>query len=71
VAWPTDTSRAADRLRYMFDLASKYRRWLRQVYVYQWRRTNERDDFDAGLVAFDGTKRPGYSVLAGRDAWIR
>ena len=70
-AWPTSTSRAADRLRYLFDLASTYRRWIRQVYVYQWRRTNADDKFDAGLVSFDGTRRAGYSVLAGRDVWIR
>jgi hypothetical protein len=71
VAWPTSTGRAADRLRYMFDLASRYRRWVRQVYVYQWRRTNRDDNFDAGLVAFDGTRRSGYSVLSARDVWIR
>jgi hypothetical protein len=71
LAWPTSTARAADSLRYMVSLASKYRSRIRQVYVYQWRRTHADDKFDAGLVAFDGTTRPGYDVLAARDIWIR
>jgi hypothetical protein len=52
------------RPRRLFDLASEQRRRLRQVHVCQWRRPNEADDVDAGLVAFDGAKRPGYPVLA-------
>jgi hypothetical protein len=71
LAWPTSTSRAAKSLSYMFALASKYRRWVRQVYVYQWKRTHPTDLFDAGLVDGHGHPRAGYRVIAGHSLYLR
>jgi hypothetical protein len=59
--WPYDEVRAADALRYLFGLVEDHPR-ITRVYVYQWRKSNGFDRFDAGLIG-PGGPRPAYSVL--------
>ncbi|MEX2194812.1 MAG: calcium-binding protein [Thermoleophilaceae bacterium] len=70
VPFPKSESRAADRLRFMFSLASRFRERVRQVYVYNWR-PNANDRFDSGILNADGTKRRSYDVLQSRSIYIR
>jgi len=62
--FPYSESRAARATRYLLKTAtsSAYRRTVRRIYIYNWfsDRTNR---FDAGLVGFDRSPRPAYSVL--------
>ena len=50
--------RAAQRTKYMFSLAKKYKRVTR-IYVYRWFGEPRSARFDAGLVNPDGSSRPG------------
>ena len=68
-AWPCNQTRAKNRLRNMFSLARRYRpSGVERLYIYNWTGPSNGCDarFDAGLVNFDGTPRPGYRYL--RDA---
>jgi hypothetical protein len=59
----TSTSRAARALGCMFTLAKSNSR-IQRVYVYQFNPAHSpTDDFDAGLINRNGTKRPGYTVV--------
>ena len=67
--FPCSETRARNRLRNMFSLARTYRTsGVQRLYVYNWTAPPDGCDgrFDAGLVNFDGTPRPGYNYL--RDA---
>src|SRR3954471_6967954 len=65
-SFPCSESRARNRLRNMFSLARTYRpSGVERLYVYNWTAPPDGCDarFDAGLVNFDGTARPGYTYL--------
>jgi hypothetical protein len=62
-SFPHSTSRAAKALGCMFTLAKSNRR-IQRLYVYQFNPAfSPSDDFDAGLINPDGSKRPGYTVV--------
>jgi hypothetical protein len=68
-SFPCSQTRARNRLRNMFSLASTYRpSGVERLYIYNWTGPSNGCNarFDAGLVNFDGTPRPGYNYL--RDA---
>ena len=59
----TSTSRAARALGCMFSLAKSNRR-IARLYVYQFNPAHSAsDDFDAGLINRNGTRRPGYRIV--------
>jgi hypothetical protein len=65
-SFPCSETRARNRLRNMFDLAKTYHSsGVERMYVYNWTAPPNGCDarFDAGLVNFDGTARPGYTYL--------
>ena len=66
--WPYSTKRAASRLNYMFKITRKYRRHIKRLYIYNWNGAPRGFRFDAGLMNPDGTRRPGYRVVA---RWIK
>jgi hypothetical protein len=64
--FPCSKERARNRLRNMFALARQYHSsGVDRLYVYNWTGPSNGCDarFDAGLVNFDGTPRPGYTYL--------
>jgi hypothetical protein len=62
-SFPRSTSRAAKALGCMFTLAKTNSR-IQRLYVYQFNPAfSPSDDFDAGLINSNGTKRPGYTVV--------
>jgi hypothetical protein len=62
-SFPRSTGRAAKALGCMFTLARTNSR-IQRLYVYQFNPAHSpSDDFDAGLINADGTKRPGYTVV--------
>jgi hypothetical protein len=64
--FPCSKTRARNRLRNMFDLAKTYHSsGVERMYVYNWTAPPNGCEarFDAGLVNFDGTARPGYTYL--------
>jgi hypothetical protein len=64
----TSTSRAARALGCMFALARSNSR-IARLYVYQFNPAHTpSDDFDAGLINRDGTRRPGYRVVQRKQA---
>jgi len=64
VALKHDENRARKAIGFLFKLARTSRR-ISRVYVYQWRKTNPYDRFDAGLVDPDGKARASlYSLRA-------
>jgi hypothetical protein len=62
VALRHDEKRARRAIDYLFRLARTSKR-ITRVYVYQWRKTQTGDRFDAGLVAPDDTARPSLAAL--------
>lgn len=58
-----DEKRAARAIDYAYSIARKNRSRIKRLYFYQWRKNNEFDFFDAGIVRFDGTLRPAYANL--------
>jgi hypothetical protein len=65
-SFPCSKERARNRLRNMFSLARTYHpSGVDRLYVYNWTGPSDGCDarFDAGLVNFDGTPRPGYTYL--------
>ena len=63
-SWPYSQRRAASRLRYMFRITRRYRRHIKRLYIYNWTGAPRGFRFDAGLVNPDGSRRPGYRVVA-------
>jgi hypothetical protein len=62
VALKHSETRARRAIDYLFRLARTSPR-ITRVYVYQWRKTQTSDRFDAGLVAPDDAPRPSLSAL--------
>jgi hypothetical protein len=65
-SFPCSQERAKNRLKNMFSLARTYRTsGVQRLYVYNWTAPPNGCDarFDAGLVNFDGSPRPGYNYL--------
>ena len=63
-SFPCSTSRAASRLKNMFNLARTYHSsGVDRAYVYNWTGAGCNARFDAGLTNPDGTARPGYTYL--------
>jgi len=58
-----DEKRAARAINYAYSIARKNRSRIKRLYFYQWRKNNAFDQFDAGIVNFDGRLRPAYSEL--------
>ena len=61
-SFPRDDQRAARSIRYAFKLARENER-VERVYLYNWTGARPKDRFDSGLIASDGTARPGYDAL--------
>lgn len=61
---PYDEQRAADSVRWLYDLADR-RPAVERMYLYQWQGARD-NGFDSGLLGYDGTPRPSYSVVAAR-----
>jgi hypothetical protein len=62
--FPCSTTRAANRLSWMFHLANLYRRsGIERLYIYNWTGAGCDARFDAGLTSPSGTPRAGYSYL--------
>lgn len=59
-----DEQRAAASITWLYAMADSRPR-LARMYVYHWQGTTE-NDFDAGLLGYDGLPRPGYDVVARR-----
>jgi hypothetical protein len=65
-SFPRSNNRAAKALGCMFTLAKSNSR-IQRLYVYQFNPAfSASDDFDAGLINADGSKRPGYAVVQGK-----
>ena len=60
--WAEDEARARRATSYTLRMA-RARPRITRVYLYQWRKTNPFDDFDAGLVRADGSLRPAFGVV--------
>ena len=60
--FPRDEQRAARAIAYAFKLARDHER-VKRVYLYNWTGAKPTDRFDAGLIAPDGTARPGFDAL--------
>jgi hypothetical protein len=56
---------AAKALKCMFSMPKKFRQ-IKRLYIYQFWGAPPSNDFDAGLVGVDGSKRKGYSVVQHR-----
>ncbi len=68
-AFPCNPTRAADRLKFMFSMAKKYRKYVKRLYTFNWTPTPDCSTtarFDAGLVNPDGSARPGYNTFKGQ-----
>lgn len=63
--------RAARATKNAFNIASKYRRRIRRLYLYQWSIDSWGNRFDAGLVGPDSRPRPGYYVARNYKRWFR
>jgi hypothetical protein len=63
VALRHSEGRAARAYEYLVKLAKRYRKRIRRVYVYQWRKTSATDRFDAGLVRENGRPRRSLAVI--------
>ena len=61
-AQPSQERHAASALDYVFGLVARRPR-IARAYIYEWRRTQTFDRFDAGLLRTDGTPRPGYFAV--------
>jgi hypothetical protein len=62
-SFPCNEARAANRVKYMFTLARRYRHDITRLYSYNWQGTDCSTRFDAGLVRADGSPRPGYTAF--------
>ena len=64
-----NVARAANRTRYMFVLAKRFRRYVQRLYTYNWTPTPTCDRatrFDAGIVTRRGSPRAAYYVIKRR-----
>ena len=60
-------ARAAKALKCMFSMPKKYKQ-IKRLYIYQFNGADASNDFDAGLVGPDGSKRTGYTVVQKRQS---
>jgi hypothetical protein len=58
-------AKAAKALECMFSMPKKFKQ-IKRLYVYQFNGAPPANDFDAGLIGTDNTKRLGYSVVQKR-----
>ena len=58
--FPYSKKRAAQRTKYMFQLAKRYPR-VKRLYNYRWFGEPRSARFDAGLVNANGSSRPGLT----------
>src|SRR3954449_5669279 len=58
-----NASRQAKATTNAYKVAKKFSRRIKRLYYYQWRKNNEGDFFDAGIIAFNGALRPAYNSL--------
>jgi hypothetical protein len=56
-------NRQASRTQYMFDLAKRFKDYVKRLYVYNYYGTDCSTRFDAGLVNANGTPRPAYNTV--------
>ena len=61
--FPFDEARANRATKRMFELAKRYRRRIKRLYIYQWQQPAGVNRFDAGLIAADGAPRPAYFTV--------
>jgi hypothetical protein len=61
-SFPRDEQRAARAVAYSLRLAHANKR-VKRLYLYNWTGSRPGDRFDSGLIAPDGTARPGYDRL--------
>jgi len=66
-SFPFDTQRAARALGCMFTIAKSSSR-IKRLYIYNFTAAQPDSEFDSGLVNVDGSKRPGWTVVAKRKA---
>jgi hypothetical protein len=66
-SFPNSTSRAAKALGCMFTIAKSSSR-IKRLYIYNFTAAQPESEFDSGLVNVDGSKRPGWTVVAKRRA---
>jgi hypothetical protein len=59
--------KAARALKCMFSMPKRYKQ-IKRLYVYQFNGAPETNDFDAGLINIDNTKRLGYTVVQKRQS---
>jgi len=59
--------KAASALKCMFSMPKRYKQ-IKRLYVYQFNGAPETNDFDAGLINIDNTKRKGYTVVQKRQS---
>jgi len=61
-SFPRNERRAARSISYALKLARDTKR-VKRAYLYNWTGAKPADRFDSGLIAPDGTARPGYDAL--------
>jgi hypothetical protein len=62
-SFPCDTSRQANRTKYMFDLIKKYDKNIERLYSYNWFGAGCTSGFDGGLVEANGAARPALATF--------
>ncbi|MBA2504690.1 MAG: hypothetical protein H0V29_01960 [Thermoleophilaceae bacterium] len=69
---PASEARATRATSFLLNkLVRIDKRRIKRVYLYQWRKTNANDRFDAGIVRFDGTPRPIFNLLRTKRSLFR
>jgi hypothetical protein len=58
-------AKAAKALKCMFSMPKKFRQ-ITRLYIYQFNGADQSNDFDAGLIGPDNSRRIGYSVVQKR-----
>jgi hypothetical protein len=60
-------TKAATALKCMFSMPKRYKQ-IKRLYIYQFNGAPVANDFDAGLINTDNTKRKGYTVVQKRQS---
>jgi hypothetical protein len=60
-------TKAATALKCMFSMPKRYKQ-VKRLYIYQFNGAPESNDFDAGLIGVDNSKRKGYTVVQKRQS---
>lgn len=64
---PAAEKKAAKALKCMFSMTKRYKQ-IKRLYIYQFNGAPVTNDFDAGLINIDNTKRLGYDVVRKRQS---